>query len=238
MESLALPPAKRSPSARILVFLIASASLLAIARPAFAAPGDIFAFAGTGDAGGGGDGEPALAAQLSAPRDVAVGPDGSVYIADYGDHRIRKVAPNGIITTVAGTGEPGFNGDGIPATSAKLEFPAGVIVDGAGNVYLSDKQNDRIRRIDPLTGFIFTIAGNGLSGSSGDGGLAPAAHLNNPAGLAFGPDGSLFIADEGNNKIRKIDPLGVITNVAGTASPAFRGTSGPPSSRDSIIRAA
>lgn len=208
--------------ASLPALLIGLVALLGPA-PAGAGPGDIVTVAGTGTAGATGDGGPATQAQLRQPRDVAIGPDGSLFIADHMNHRIRKVDPAGTITTIAGTGVGGFNGNDIPATSAQLQYPAGVAVDTAGHVFLSDKDNDRIRRVDAVTGSISTICGNGISGAAGDGGPATAARVNNPAGLTFGPDGSLFIADEGNNRVRRIDPSGVITTVAGTGIAGFTG---------------
>lgn len=125
-----------------------------------------------------------------------MGPDGSLYIADTENHRIRRVTPQGIMTTVAGNGERGFSGDGGPALAASLVTPGGVAVGPDGSVFISDSGNDRVRKVDPL-GIISTLAG-------GDGGPATEAGLNNPTGLAVAPDGSLYIADRFNSSIRKV----------------------------------
>ncbi|UUY05236.1 hypothetical protein LRS13_06865 [Svornostia abyssi] len=160
--------------------------------------------AGTGIPGFSGDGGPATAAQLNSPRDVAVAPDGSILIVDSFDHRVRRVDPAGVISTVAGTGTPGFSGDGGPATAAQLRFPEGVAVAGDGSVLIADRVNDRVRRVDPA-GVISTLAGTGADGFSGDGGPAAAAALDDPADVAVTPDGSVLIADSLNRRIRSVD---------------------------------
>jgi sugar lactone lactonase YvrE len=157
---------------------------------------------------------------------VAVGGDGAVYIADAGAHRVRKVDANGVVTTVAGTGTAGFRGDDGPATSAMLSFPAGVAVDGAGNVYIADLQNHRIRRVD-RNGVITTVAGNGTQGFSGDGGPATRASLNRANRVAVDRLGALYVADVGNHRIRKVDTRGIITTVAGNGKAGFSGDGGP-----------
>jgi hypothetical protein len=134
---------------------------------------------------------------------VAFDGPGNLYIADLNNYRIRKVSAGGIITTVAGTGTPGFSGDGGPATAAELSGPQGVAVDGPGNLYIADTGNSRVRRIS-FSGIITTVAGNGTSGYSGDGGLATGAQLNDPIGVAVDGSGNLYIADEYNNSIRAI----------------------------------
>ena len=187
--------------------------------------------AGNGTFGFTGDGGPATTAQLSADG-VAVGPDGSLYIAGRGAQRIRRVGPDGIITTVAGNGTPGFSGDGGPATAAQLNYPNSVVVGLDGSLFISDEQNHRIRRIGP-DGIITTVAGTGASGFagggfSGDGGPATAAKLYTPSAVAVGPDGSLYIADTNNNRIRRVGPDGIITTVAGNSIYAgFSGDGGP-----------
>ncbi|MDA8185337.1 MAG: hypothetical protein M0035_13100, partial [Actinomycetota bacterium] len=137
---------------------------------------------GTGEEGSSGDGGPATAAQLYYPRGLALAPDGSLYIADAGNHRVRRVDPSGIITTVAGTGEEGSSGDGGPATAARLRYPSALALAPDGSLYLADTSNHRVRRVDP-SGIITTVAGTGEEGSSGDGGPATAAELRDPSAL-------------------------------------------------------
>ncbi|MFA5891305.1 MAG: hypothetical protein WDA27_10235 [Actinomycetota bacterium] len=174
-----------------------------------------------------GDGGPATQANLSYPRGVAVAPDGSIFIADYYNSRIRKVDPAGIISTVAGNGNGDFSGDGGPATQASLSYPRGVAVAPDGSIFIADSGNYRIRKVDP-DGTISTVAGNGSSGFSGDGGPATQASLSEPEGVAVVPDGSIFIADSGNYRIRKVDPDGTISTVAGNGSCcSFSGDGGP-----------
>jgi trimeric autotransporter adhesin len=149
--------------------------------------------AGTGSAGFSGDGGPATAAQLGFPFGVAVDAEGSLYIADQSNSRIRKVS-EGTITTVAGTGTGGFTGDGGPATAAQLSYPRGVAVDAAGNLYIADDANLRIRKVSG--GTITTVAGNGSFGFSGDGGAATAAQLFYPMGVAVDAAGNLYVPPE------------------------------------------
>jgi RHS repeat-associated protein len=163
--------------------------------------GTITAAAGTGTVGFGGDGGFAVLAKLSDPHGVAVGPDGSLYIADTGNNRIRRVTPDGIIDTFAGTGQSGFAGDGGPATLAKLSSPEAVAAGPDGSVYVTDV--NRVRRIGS-DGIINTVAGNGTGGAAGDGGPATQGQLLIPRGVAVGPDGSLFIGDSNNNRVRKV----------------------------------
>ena len=185
--------------------------------------------AGTGNAGFSGDGGPVAVAVLNNPIDVAVDSSDNVYIADLYNHRVRKVTVStGVIATIAGSGTygPGLGGDGGdngPATAARLNNPIGVMVDGDGNVYIGDFRNHRVRKVDvsadPPT--ISTFAGTGTIGFSGDGGQATAARLNSPIGLAMAGDGTVYVADAGNRRIRKVATDGVITTVAGGA-PSFR----------------
>ena len=158
-------------------------------------------------------------AWLRSPSGVAVDGAGNLFIADTDNHRIRKVDSAGVITTVAGTGKWGFSGDGGPAVNAMLGVPEGVAVDGAGNLFIADRGNNRIRKVD-ASGTITTIAGSGETGFfgggfSGDGGPAVNAMLGVPEGVAVDGAGNLFIADKGNDRIRKVDAAGVITTVAG-----------------------
>ena len=189
------------------------------------ATGTISTFAGTGVAGFSGDGGPATAAQLNAPRLLAVA-QGNLYIADTANNRVRRVdLATGTITTFAGTGVAGFGGDSGPATAAQLSSPYGVALD-SGNLYISDLTNQRIRRVDLATGTITTIAGTGVAGSGGDGGPATAAQLNSPVGLALG-SGNLYIAQPAANRVRKVDlATGVITTFAGGGAVSL-GDAGP-----------
>jgi trimeric autotransporter adhesin len=187
--------------------------------------GVITTAAGNGTAGFSGDGGLATSAQLNLPTGVAMDSAGNLYIADNLSNRIRKVTSVGVITTVAGNGNGGFSGDGGLATSAQLRAPTGVEMDSAGNLYIADALNNRVRKVTPA-GIITTIAGNGTSGFSGDGGLATSAQLNNPAGIVMDSAGNLYIADNLNNRIRKITPAGVITTVAGNGASGFSGDGG------------
>jgi hypothetical protein len=187
--------------------------------------GVITTLAGTGAAGFSGDNGPATAAQLNEPVDSAVDASGNVYIADRGNHRIRRIAPNGTITTIAGTGTNAFSGDSGPATAADLNTPVGVTVDGAGNVYIADELNRRIRRIDP-SGVISTIAGDGVSGSTGDGGPAAAARFQRPIDVRVDGLGNILVADAEANRIRRIGADGIVTTVAGSGLAGFSGDGG------------
>ena len=187
-------------------------------------------------AGGGlgGDGGAAVAAQLNRPTDVALDAAGNLYIADAGNRRIRKVDAAGVITTVAGDGRRGSDGDGGPAVEAQLSSPYGVALDAAGNLYFSDSgyrpsdvsHRPRIRKVD-AAGVITTVAGDGTAGFSGDGGAAAAARLSFPYGVALDAAGNLYIADRGNSRIRMVDTAGVITTVAGDGTRGFGGDGGP-----------
>ncbi|HKE46612.1 MAG TPA: NHL repeat-containing protein [Rhodanobacteraceae bacterium] len=189
--------------------------------------GIITTFAGTGLGGFSGDGGPATSAQLFQPVGVAFDAAGDLYIGDGGNQRIRKVATDGTITTVAGNGTFGFAGDGGPATEAELRNPAGVAVDGAGNLFIADTQNERIRRVAP-DGTIDTIAGNGTAGFGGDGGPGTAAELSFPLDVGVDAAGDVFVADTLNNRIRKVTPDGTITTVAGNGQGGFSGDGGDP----------
>jgi sugar lactone lactonase YvrE len=178
----------------------------------------ITAFAGDGTEGSSGDGGAATQAQLNSPRGVAVDGAGNVYIADTGNHRIRRVGSNGIITTYAGTNGPGFSGDGGPATQAQLSSPVGVAVDGAGAVYIADRANNRIRRVD-LDGIITTFAGTNTS-SLGNGGPATQAMLSLPEGVAVDGVGNVYIAETARHRIRRV-ANGIITTFAGTGVPGL-----------------
>jgi len=151
-----------------------------------------------------GDGGLATVANLYSPTCVTFDASGNLYIADYWHHRIRKVTTStGIITTVAGNGNQGFGGDGGSATAANLNFPTGVAVDASGNLYIAD-QNNRIRKVNPVTGIISTVAGNGFTTYGGDGGIATLASLYEPYDAVIDNLGNLYISDFGNNRIRKV----------------------------------
>lgn len=174
------------------------------------------------------DGVLATTTGIGEPSGLAID-DSYLYIAGSIGHKVYRVALNtGIVTTVAGTGTFGYSGDGGPATSAKLDFPDDVAVDGAGNLYIADESNHRIRKIDAATGIISTVVGTGTRGYSGDGGPATAAALDRPRGIAVTDDGWLYIADTGNNVIRRVDPFSdEISTVAGTGSQGYSGDGGP-----------
>ena len=181
---------------------------------------------GTGASGHSGDGGPAAKAQLRVPAGLTFDADGNLYIADRDNHRVRKVDKKGIITTVAGNGTAGFSGDGGPATQASLNLPSGVVVDKKGNLYIADRSNDRVRMVN-TKGIIQTIAGNGNEGYHGDNMPALKATLDKPFGLALDKDNNLYIADRGNNRIRKVDRSGMISTVAGDGGFYFIGDNGP-----------
>jgi sugar lactone lactonase YvrE len=182
-----------------------------------------------------------------SPSAIAVDTSGNLFIVNVYLNRIRKVsATTGIITTVAGNGKFGFSGDGGPATSASLNYPQGIALDVAGNIFISDTNNLRIREVSASTGIITTVAGNGKVNitdvsccSSGDGGPATSAQLDLPSGIAVDTSRNLFIADTPNNRIRKVSPSGIITTVAGNGPScaysgscvgAYQGDGGPATS--------
>jgi sugar lactone lactonase YvrE len=185
--------------------------------------GVITTVAGNGTPGSGGDGGPATSAQLSAPSGIAVDLAGNLYIADSANNRIRQVS-GGVIVTVAGTGTPGFSGDGGPAVNAQLYAPSGIAVDSAGDLYIADTYNGVVREV--TNGVIATVAGNGTPGFAGDNGPATGAELNNPYGVALDSAGNLYIADTGNQRIRKVTSSGTIATVAGNGTAGFSGDSG------------
>jgi sugar lactone lactonase YvrE len=197
-----------------------------------AADGSAATIAGTGVAGYSGDGGPATAAQLNGPSGVTLGPDGSLYIADTMNQRVRRIAPDGTISTFAGTGVSGFSGDGGPAAAAQFSFPAQTLFDSAGNLYISDYGNSRVRVVSPA-GIISTVAGNGLPDPPpsrytqiGDGGPALDAIFNTAASAAFGLSGELYVADVYGHRIRKVAPDGTVTTLAGTGAQGHTGDGG------------
>ena len=191
----------------------------------------ISTIAGNGTPGYSGNGDPATNATLNAPEYVAVDRAGNIFIAEIGNNIVRKIAAStGIIMTVAGNGSAGFSGDGGPATSAELATPAAVALDAAGNLYIADHDNNRVRKVDATTGTITTVAGNGTAGYSGDGGAATNAKLNFPVGIALDSAGDIFITDNVDNTVREISATtGIITTVISnesTPSPGFNGPVG------------
>ncbi len=194
-----------------------------VIRRVAASTGYISTVAGNGTRGYSGDGGPATIAELYMPTGVAVDVAGNIYFAD--NQRIRKVtASTGIITTVAGSGSQGYLGDGGPATSAELNWPWAVAVDAAGNIYFTDTDNQRIRKVAVSTGIITTVAGTGTPGYSGDGRPATSAELNSPFGIAVDAAGNIYIADYFNNRVRKVTAsTGDISTVAGNGTQGFFG---------------
>jgi sugar lactone lactonase YvrE len=185
---------------------------------------------GTGEKGFAGDGGPAKAALLNGPFDVAFDGTGNLYFSDTFNNRIRRVdARSGVISTVAGNGDKGYSGDGGPATAASLAEPYGILLDRAGNIFVADRLNRRVRRIDAATGIITTAAGTGEAAYGGDGGLAARAGLAEPNGLAFdATQRRLYITDVADNRVRVVDmATGVIATFAGTGAAEHSGDGGP-----------
>lgn len=175
-----------------------------------------------------GDGGPASDAMMRYPYAVAADAAGNVYIADYFSHVVRKVSTSGTITTIAGTGAAGYNGDGISAVSAQLNKPAGVTVGPDGNLCVSDMFNERIRKVNLTTGIISTVAGNGLHGgwqgaAFGNNGPATAAALTHPICVAFDCSNNMYIADRGSQTVRKVDAGDTITRFAGNHAGTYNG---------------
>ena len=193
--------------------------------------GVISTVAGNGTAGYSGDGGPATSAELWQPDAVAVNAAGDLFIADLDNDVIREVTPAGIINTIAGTGTPGYSGDGGLATSAAIGHPVSLAFDSAGDLLFGDVSNNVIREIN-TAGIISTVVGDGSRGYGGDGGPATSAELNEPTGIAFNTAGDLFIADSGNNVIREVTPSGIISTFAGTSVAGYTGDGGPATSAE------
>jgi NHL repeat-containing protein len=193
--------------------------------------GTISTIAGTGSAGYTGDGGPATSAMLNGPTSVAVDASGNVFFSDTGNAVVRKIA-GGTITTVAGSGNSCFPttsacGDGGPATSAGITWPLTVAVDSSDNLYIADYFAFKVRKVNGATQIISTVAGVGIAGRTGDGGPATAAKLDHPSSVALDSKGSLFISDQFNNKVRKVDAGGTITTYMGTGKTCLCGDGGP-----------
>jgi hypothetical protein len=188
--------------------------------------GIITTIAGTGVPGYSGDGGPATAAQFNQPQSIAVDISGNIYIGEEDNLVVRKIDASGIITTFAGNNIAGFSGDGGLATNASLLGVVSIDVDVSGNVYIVDQQNFRVRKITPA-GIISTVAGTGVAGYNGDGITSTTAQLYWPSDVATDASGNLYIADNQNNRVRKVNSAGIISTVAGTGVPAMSGNGGP-----------
>jgi DNA-binding beta-propeller fold protein YncE len=203
--------------------LLPSALLLALtclAAPSRAA--EITTIAGNGKPTTAGDSGPATAASLHDPFGITRGPDGLLYVCEFNGHAVRRIAADGTISTIAGTGKPGFSGDGGPATAAQLNKPHEIRFGPDGALYISDMSTHTIRRVDMSTGTISTFAGTGKPGFSGDGGPASSAALHDPIAIEFSPDGhSLLLCDIGNQRVRSIDLNSrIITTLCGNGAKA------------------
>ena len=187
-----------------------------------AAGQSIVTFGGNGAAAFSGDGGQAVFAAFNQPRGMSIDVAGNVYFADIMNSRVRRIAVNGVITTVAGTGVAGFSGDGGQATAAMLSGPQAVLVDAAGNLIIADTQNRRIRMVN-TSGTISTIAGTGVQGFSGDGGPAIQAMVWQAVDLAIDTNGSIYFADSSAQRVRKIATTGIITSVAGNGTAGYSG---------------
>ena len=177
--------------------------------------GTIRTIAGIGERLSSGDGGPASAAALSSPTALFVDGGGNIYVAEWTGHRVRTITPTGVITTVVGVGEHGFLGDGGLASESNIWSPTALYIDGAKNTYIAEWGNHRIREISP-DGLVSSLAGTGLPGFTGDGGPANGSRINSPNGLFVDDTGAVFFSDLGNQRIRRIDPSGIIRTVAGT----------------------
>ncbi len=211
----------------IVALVLAGWGTASSAAAAISPASTIGTLAGTGAAAFSGDGGPAVAAALNQPRgQIATGPDGSLYVADTFNNRIRRIAPDGRISTVAGNGSGGYSGDGGRATNAALHWPHDVAVDGAGNLWIADSANSRIRRVT-TDGIIRTVVGTGVGGYNGDGIVATSARINLPKALVV-TGTSLWFSDGDNHRIRRVD-LGtrIIRTVAGTGVGGYSGDGGP-----------
>ena len=178
---------------------------------------NINTIAGNGNAGYSGNGGQATNATLNQPAHVAVDQNGNIYIAEQNNHVIRKVTPAGIISTYAGSGSAGSSGDGAAANQAKLNNPRGIHMDANGNLYIADRENNKIRMVNS-SGIISTVAGTGTYSHSGDGGAATSAALKLPGDVTVDDNGNIYIADTYNMVIRKVNTSGVISTIAGTVS--------------------
>jgi sugar lactone lactonase YvrE len=210
----------------LLVGVSVAAAVVTATALAVSPSSSITTVAGTGKLGFSGDGGKATAAQLNYPEGVAVDSRGNVYIAEAVNFRVRKVSRDGTITTFAGTGKPGFSGDGGPASAAQLNHPYGVAVDTRGNLYIADYNNFRVRKVTPA-GTITTFAGSGYPLPSGNGGPAAKAGLGAPQAVATDTRGNVYIAETGHQRVLKVTPDGTIATIAGSGKLGFSGDGGP-----------
>lgn len=189
---------------------------------------NITTYAGSGTKGYAGDGGQAISAQFKDPIGMAVDSSGNLYIADSGNHVVRRVdASTGVVTTYAGDGGKSYSGDGGLAIDAELDHLEGLMIDPSGNLFIADKNNHAVRRVDAITRIITTIAGTGSNGYSGDGGPATSAKLDEPVGLARDTAGNIFIAEKNNHIVRRVDAItGVISTYAGTGAKGNSGDGG------------
>jgi DNA-binding beta-propeller fold protein YncE len=209
-----------APDGRLVLVSIHDPRVLALADD-----GTLEVLAGSDVLGDDGDGGPALEATFTELEALAIGADGTIFLSDGLSNRVRAVRPDGTVQACAGSGVEGYAGDGGPAALAALYHPQGLTLDDGGNLYIADTYNHVIRRVD-RDGVIETIAGTGAAGLSGDGGPATQAELQFPGGVHVAPDGTLYVADTFNHRVRHIDAAGVITTVAGTAE-GYDGDGGP-----------
>jgi sugar lactone lactonase YvrE len=212
---------------KVLILVLSFATLqVALAQGTFALPGTITTIAGTGAAGFAGVGGSAIGAELNEPLAFAFDPHGNIYFSDFANNTVFEITSSGLLGLVAGTGVRGYSGEGGQAVDAELNHPQGLAFDIIGNLYITDGGGSRIRKVSP-SGVITTVAGNGVPGYSGDGGSAINSELNFPGGVAVDALGNLYIADWGNNRIRKVAADGTISTIAGTGVPGFSGDGGP-----------
>ena len=191
--------------------------------------GIISTVAGTGVGGFSGDSAAATSAKLWGPSGVEIDGSGNILLIDEVNDRVREINTSGIITTIAGNGMYGYNGDGMAATSAQLNAIDDIAWDGSGNIFIADYGNNRIRKVN-TSGIISTVAGTGVAGFSGDGGVATSAQLNSPVGITMDGNGNLYISTAGDGRVRKVSNAGIITTLAGTGVIGFWGDSGPATS--------
>lgn len=186
--------------------------------------GRLRALAGTSTVGDSGDGGPALDAEFNQLDGIVIAPDGTIYVSDSRANRVRRIQ-GGMVTTVAGTGEPGTTGDGGPGDQAQVDWPTALTLDGDGNLFIAERVGCVVRRLSP-DGSISTVAGTGTCGFSGDGGPATSAQLNWPDGITIAEDGTMYLSDGANFRIRRVDVNGVITTIAGTGKNGAEGIGG------------